>query len=83
VNALLPELRHLWWAIALPHRWPHPLGWATYAGVPLDVLPPIERELDDELRWLLREPLGAALRASARDVSSTTRAALVPARASR
>jgi len=53
---VLPELPHVWWSIPLPGHWPDPLGWATYAGVPLDKLPPIERELDDELGWLLREP---------------------------
>jgi hypothetical protein len=29
---------------------------STYVDLPPDGLPPIERDLDDELRWLLREP---------------------------
>src|SRR3954447_22084874 len=55
----LGELPRVWAGTYLPgyHDWgdASPLA-PTYAGFPLDWLPPIERELDDELRWLLREP---------------------------
>lgn len=55
----LAELPRVWPGIFLPgfHHWgedvPIP---PTYAGFPLEWLPAIERELDDDLEWLLREP---------------------------
>jgi hypothetical protein len=55
----LPELPRIWAGTYLPgyHDWGDEFPLApTYAGFPLDWLPPVERELDDELRWLLREP---------------------------
>jgi len=65
----LAELPHVWAGTYLPgyHDWGDAFALApTYAGFPLDWLPPIERELDDELRWLLQEPpLDEALEGSA------------------
>ena len=55
----LAELPRVWAGTYLPgyHDWGDAFPLApTYAGFPLDWVPPIERELDDELRWLLREP---------------------------
>lgn len=55
----LAELPRIWAGTYLPgyHDWGDAFPLApTYAGFPLDWLPPVERELDDELRRLLREP---------------------------
>jgi hypothetical protein len=55
----LADLPRVWAGTYLPgyHDWGDRFAFPpTYAGFPLDWLPPIERELDDELRWLLREP---------------------------
>jgi hypothetical protein len=55
----LAELPRVWAGTYLPgyHDWGDAYAFPpTYAGFPLGWLPPIERELDDELRWLLREP---------------------------
>src|SRR6476619_6362258 len=55
----LADLPRVWAGTYLPgyHDWGDALAFPpTYARFPLDWLPPIERELDDELRWLLREP---------------------------
>jgi len=55
----LAELPRVWAGTYLPghHDWGDAFPLApTYLGFPLDWVPPIERELDDELRWLLREP---------------------------
>ena len=54
----LAELPRIWSGTYLPgyHDWGDAFAFPpTYAGFPLDWLPPIERELDEELRWLLRE----------------------------
>jgi hypothetical protein len=49
----LPQLPRYWPSIDLPgYRERH----TTYASFDPHGLPPIERELDDEVRWLLREP---------------------------
>jgi hypothetical protein len=55
----LADLPRVWAGTYLPgyHDWGDAFAFPpTYARFPLDWLPPIERELDDELRWLLREP---------------------------
>lgn len=55
----LAELPRVWAGTYLPgyHDWGDAFAFPpTYAGFPLDWVPPIERELDDALRWLLREP---------------------------
>jgi hypothetical protein len=52
----LHELPRIWPSIDLPGYRPHPVEYATYSGFALDELPPIERHLDDDLRWLLAEP---------------------------
>ena len=54
----LSDLPRVWAGTYLPgyHDWGEAFR-PTYAGFPVDLLPPIERELDDELRWLLREPI--------------------------
>jgi hypothetical protein len=55
----LAELPRVWAGTYLPgyHDWGDAYAFPpTYAGFPLGWLPPVERELDDELRWLLREP---------------------------
>lgn len=52
----LPDLPRSWPSIELPGYREHPTVYATYSGFEYDELPPIERELDDDLRWLLAEP---------------------------
>ena len=55
----LADLPRVWAGTHLPgyHDWGDVFAFPpTYADFPLEWLPPIERELDDELRWLLQEP---------------------------
>jgi hypothetical protein len=52
----LADLQRVWLSSELPGYREHPTDYATYSGFAFDELPPIERSLDDELRWLLREP---------------------------
>ena len=51
------DLPRVWAGTYLPgyHDWGDAFP-PTYAGFPVDWRPPIERELDDELRWLLEYP---------------------------
>jgi hypothetical protein len=51
----LPQLERCWPSVELPGYRDHPAG-ATYSPFRFDDLPPIERELDDGLAWLLSEP---------------------------
>jgi hypothetical protein len=71
----LPDLPRSWPSVELPGYREHPTDHATYSGFADDELPPIERQLDDELRWLLQEP---PVRASLADVDE---AACTPATA--
>src|SRR5205823_4813260 len=53
----LADLPRAWPATPLPgYNDRGDLLAATYANLPFDWLPPIERDLDSEIRWLLREP---------------------------
>ena len=45
-----------WPSINLPGYRDHPIDFATYSAFDYGGLPPIERELDDQLAWLLAEP---------------------------
>ena len=57
---LLERLPRGWWGVELPGYRDHP-AFTTY-GFDSGALPPIERDLDDELRWLLNEaPVPASL----------------------
>jgi hypothetical protein len=69
----LTELPREWWGIELPGYREHPTGYATYSSVAFDELPPVGRQLDDELRWLLQEP------AVAHSLAEADRAAAKPA----
>jgi hypothetical protein len=50
----LPRLRRHWPSIELPGHRDHRTD-ATYSTFDYEALPPIERELDDDLRWLRAE----------------------------
>jgi hypothetical protein len=52
----LAQLPRVWWATDLPGYREHPTPFSTYSPFPYSGLPPIERDLDDEWRWLLAEP---------------------------
>lgn len=65
----LPELPRSWLSIELPGYREHPGEYATYSDFSYQALPPIERRLDDELRWLLHEP---PVRPSLADVDGAT-----------
>jgi len=71
----LPDLRRVWHSVELPGYREHLTEYATYSDFAYDELPSIERQLDDELRWLFREP---PVRASLADVDE---AASTPATA--
>jgi len=45
-----------WPSIDLPGYREHPAEFATYSTFAFDELPPIERQLDDGLSWLLSQP---------------------------
>ncbi len=47
----------VWWATDLPGYREHLAPFATYSPFPYAGLPPIERTLDDDLRWLRSEPV--------------------------
>jgi hypothetical protein len=53
----LQTLPRVWPATELPGYRDHPARYATYSMFAYDELPPIERRLDDEFCWLLREPI--------------------------
>ena len=50
-----PALPRVWWATDLPGYREHLTPFATYSPFAYADLPPIERTLDDELRWLRSE----------------------------
>lgn len=54
-EAALPGLPRGWWGTELPGYREPLTGFATYSMYPGD-LPPIQRELDDRLSWLLAQP---------------------------
>ncbi len=67
----LSDLPRSWPAIELPGYREHPTGYATYSGFAYDELPPIARELDVGLRWLLHEPPVRASLAAVDEAAST------------
>jgi hypothetical protein len=61
----LPELPRRWPSIDLPGYRAHLTDYATYSAFEYASLPPIERELDEELGWLRSErPVEESLAAS-------------------
>jgi hypothetical protein len=56
----LAELHRVWPSVELPGYREHPAEHATYSHFAFDALPPIRRTLDDELLWLLDEPVSRA-----------------------
>jgi hypothetical protein len=71
VLAALSELPRVWPSIELPGHREHLDPYATYSPFAHEELPPIGRPLDDELRWLLGEPLVPASLAEVDDAAST------------
>lgn len=67
----LPDLPRSWPAIELPGYREHAAEYATYSGFAYAELPPVRRQLDDELRWLVREPPVAASLAEVDEAAST------------
>ena len=51
----LASLERAWWSVDLP-GYRHDPGMSTYSRFSHAELPPIERPLDAELRWLFGEP---------------------------
>ena len=55
----LDRLPRRWWSVELPGYRPR---LSTYSAIPREALPPIERHLDPELRWLCSErPVAGSL----------------------
>jgi hypothetical protein len=53
----LPQLPRRWWSISLPGYRDHPEVYGTYSAFDFDELPPVGRDLDEDLAWLNREPV--------------------------
>lgn len=67
----LPDLPRSWPAIELPGYREHAAEYATYSDFAYAELPPVRRQLDDELRWLVRESPVAASLAEVDEAAST------------
>jgi hypothetical protein len=51
----LPDLRRAWFAVGIP-GYREAGAFQPYGEFPIERLPPIERDLDNNLQWLAREP---------------------------
>jgi hypothetical protein len=67
----LATLPRAWPAPELPGYRQHPDEYATYSTFAYDELPPVGRRLDDDLHWLLREPLVTPSLAETEEAATT------------